>query len=64
MWEELRREDDGDGDEAEALNTISFTGKDGRTTVTTLVRHTSQEHRDAHINSRTEEGMQDALDLQ
>jgi uncharacterized protein YndB with AHSA1/START domain len=36
---------------------------DGRTTLTILVQHTTKEHRDAHINSGMEAGMQDALDL-
>jgi uncharacterized protein YndB with AHSA1/START domain len=49
--------------DAEAVNTLTLTEKDGRTTLTLLVQHKSQEHRDAHINSRMEAGMQDALDL-
>jgi uncharacterized protein YndB with AHSA1/START domain len=49
--------------EAEALNTLTFTETDGRTTLTLLVRHTTKEHRDAHINSGMEAGLQDALDL-
>ncbi len=49
--------------DAAALNTITFTEKDGVTTLTTLVQHTRQEHRDAHINSGMEAGMQDAMDL-
>ena len=49
--------------EAEAVNTLTLTEQDGRTTVTVLVQHTSQEHRDAHINSGMEAGMQDAMDL-
>jgi uncharacterized protein YndB with AHSA1/START domain len=49
--------------EGEALNTITFTEADGRTTLTILVQHTSKEHRDAHINSGMEAGMQDAMDL-
>jgi hypothetical protein len=31
--------------------------------VTLLVQHTSREHRDAHVNSGMEDGLQDALDL-
>ncbi|HEU5012368.1 MAG TPA: SRPBCC family protein [Roseiflexaceae bacterium] len=50
--------------EGEALNTMTFTEKDGRTTLTILVQHQNQEHRDAHINSDMEAGMQDAMDLQ
>jgi uncharacterized protein YndB with AHSA1/START domain len=49
--------------EAEALNTLTFTEVDGRTTLAILVQHTSKEYRDAHINSGMEDGMQDALDL-
>jgi uncharacterized protein YndB with AHSA1/START domain len=49
--------------EGEALNTMTFTEKDGRTTLTILVQHQNQEHRDAHINSDMEAGMQDAMDL-
>jgi uncharacterized protein YndB with AHSA1/START domain len=47
--------------DAAALNTITFTEADGRTTVRMLVQHTSQEHRDAHINSGMEAGMQESL---
>jgi uncharacterized protein YndB with AHSA1/START domain len=49
--------------EGEALDTLTFTEVDGRTTLTILVEHTSKEHRDAHIESGMEEGMQDAMDL-
>ena len=49
--------------DAEALNTVSFTEAEGRTTVTILVEHASKEHRDAHLSSGMEEGLQDALDL-
>ena len=31
--------------------------------MTILVQHSSQEHRDAHINSGMEAGMQEAMDL-
>jgi uncharacterized protein YndB with AHSA1/START domain len=48
--------------DAEALNTITFTEADGRTTMSILVQHSSQQHRDAHINSGMEDGMQEALD--
>ena len=33
------------------------------TTPTTLVQHTCKEHRDAHINSGMEGGMQEGMDL-
>jgi uncharacterized protein YndB with AHSA1/START domain len=49
--------------DAEALDTLTLTEQDGRTTLTILVQHTSKEHRDAHIDSGMEAGMQDALDL-
>ena len=48
--------------DGEALDTHTFTEKDGRTTLTVLVQHTSQEHRDMHINSGMEGGMQEAMD--
>src|ERR1019366_4824589 len=37
--------------DAEAVNTITLTESGGRTTLTILVQHASQEHRDMHINS-------------
>jgi uncharacterized protein YndB with AHSA1/START domain len=49
--------------DAEALDTVTFSEADGRTTLTILVQHTSKEHRDAHIASGMEAGLQDALDL-
>jgi uncharacterized protein YndB with AHSA1/START domain len=47
--------------DAAALTTTTFEEKDGRTTLTTLVQHSSPEHRDAHINSGMEGGMQEAM---
>jgi uncharacterized protein YndB with AHSA1/START domain len=49
--------------DAEALDTVTFTEEDGRTTVTILVQHSSKAHRDGHIDSGMEAGLQDALDL-
>jgi uncharacterized protein YndB with AHSA1/START domain len=49
--------------EGEALNTLTLTEVDGRTTLTILVQHSSKEHRDAHVDSGMEAGMQDAMDL-
>jgi uncharacterized protein YndB with AHSA1/START domain len=49
--------------DAEALDTVTFTEVDGRTTLTFLVQHTSREHRDAHVESGMEAGLQDAMDL-
>jgi uncharacterized protein YndB with AHSA1/START domain len=48
--------------DAEAVSTATFTEAGGRTTVTLLVQHTSKEHRDMHINSGMEDGLQEALD--
>jgi uncharacterized protein YndB with AHSA1/START domain len=48
--------------EGEAVNTNTFTERAGRTTVTILAEHSSQEVRDAVINSGMEAGMQEAMD--
>jgi uncharacterized protein YndB with AHSA1/START domain len=48
--------------EGEALNTVTFTETEGRTTLTVLVQHASKEARDAHIDSGMEIGMQEAMD--
>jgi uncharacterized protein YndB with AHSA1/START domain len=44
-----------------SMNTVTWTEEDGRTTLTILVEHTSQEHRDAHINA-VKVGMQETLE--
>jgi uncharacterized protein YndB with AHSA1/START domain len=49
--------------DAQALDTVTFTEVDGRTTLTILVKHASKANRDAHIDSGMEDGLQDALDL-
>jgi len=49
--------------DAEALDTATFTELDGRTTLEVLVQHSSKEHRDAHIESGMEGGLQEAMDL-
>ena len=49
--------------EAGAVNTLTLAEKNGRTSLAVLVQHETQEHRDAHINSGMEAGMQDAMDL-
>jgi uncharacterized protein YndB with AHSA1/START domain len=49
--------------DAYAVNTMTLTEQDGRTIMTVLVEHQRPEHRDAHINSGMEAGMQDAYDL-
>jgi uncharacterized protein YndB with AHSA1/START domain len=48
--------------EAPAVSTATFAEQDGRTTLSILVQHTSQGHRDGHINSGMEGGMQEAMD--
>jgi uncharacterized protein YndB with AHSA1/START domain len=52
-----------DADEHAAVNTLTLTEVDGRTTMTILVDHPTREGRDAHIGSGMEDGLQDALDL-
>jgi uncharacterized protein YndB with AHSA1/START domain len=49
--------------DGEALNTVTFAEAAGRTKLTILVQHAKREHRDAHIESGMEDGLQDALDL-
>ena len=48
--------------DAEALNTLTLTEQDGRTTMTILVQHQTKAHRDMHIESGMEGGMNEALD--
>jgi len=48
--------------EEEAVNTLTFTEVDGRTTLTILTQHSSKEIRDAHLEWMGD-GMQDALDI-
>ena len=48
--------------DAASVSTATFTEADGRTTLTILVQHTSKEHRDIHVNSGMEGGLQEALD--
>jgi uncharacterized protein YndB with AHSA1/START domain len=49
--------------EGEAVDTLTLTEQGGRTTLTILVQHLTKAHRDAHIESGMESGLQDALDL-
>jgi uncharacterized protein YndB with AHSA1/START domain len=49
--------------EGEALDIMTLTEQAGRTQLAILVQHQTKEHRDAHINSGMEAGLQDALDL-
>ena len=48
--------------EGEALNTLTFSEAAGRTTLTILVEHSIKDHRDAHIESGMEAGMQESMD--
>jgi uncharacterized protein YndB with AHSA1/START domain len=50
-------------DDDSAVNTIDLAEADGRTTMTVLIEHVSQTHRDAVIATGMEDGMQDAYDL-
>ena len=52
-----------DAEEHAALDTLTLTEVDGRTTLTVLVEHKTKEGRDAHINSGMEAGMQESFDL-
>ena len=51
------------GDASASVNSVTFTEKDGRTTLTVLSDYPSQEIRDIVIQSGMEAGMQDAYDL-
>jgi uncharacterized protein YndB with AHSA1/START domain len=48
--------------DAAAVDYITFTEEDGRTTLSMLVQHRNQEDRDAHLNSGMEAGMQESMD--
>jgi uncharacterized protein YndB with AHSA1/START domain len=52
-----------DAEEHASLNTLTLTEADGRTKLTVLVDHATQEGRDMHIASGMEAGLGDALDL-
>jgi uncharacterized protein YndB with AHSA1/START domain len=45
-----------------AVDTLTFSEEDSRTTLTMLVDHNSKEARDGHIDSGMEGGMQEAMD--
>ena len=49
--------------DAEAIDTMTLTEQGGGTMLTVLVQHQTKAHRDAHIESGMEAGLQDALDL-
>jgi uncharacterized protein YndB with AHSA1/START domain len=46
-----------------ALDTLTLTEENGRTTLTLLVEHQTKLARDMHVESGMEDGLQDALDL-
>jgi uncharacterized protein YndB with AHSA1/START domain len=48
--------------DAESTNIMTLVEAGGRTTLTTLVQHTSKEHRDGHVDSGMEAGMQESFD--
>lgn len=48
--------------DGEAVDTVTFDESGARTIVHLLVEHSSQEHRDMHISSGMEHGLQEALD--
>jgi uncharacterized protein YndB with AHSA1/START domain len=48
--------------DAHSVNTATFEEEDGRTTLTILVQHSSKEHRDGHIASGMEGGMNRSMD--
>lgn len=49
--------------DAAALNTLTLTETDDGSRLEILVQHENREHRDAHINSGMEGGMQESMDL-
>ena len=49
--------------DAGAVNTITFEPEAGGTKMTVVVEHEKPEHRDAHIDSGMEGGMQESYDL-
>jgi uncharacterized protein YndB with AHSA1/START domain len=48
--------------DAAALDTLTLEERDGTTTLSILVEHELKEHRDAHIESGMEDGMQESMD--
>jgi uncharacterized protein YndB with AHSA1/START domain len=49
--------------DAQALDTLTLSESEGRTTLAILVQLASKEHRDSYIESGMEDGLQDAFDL-
>lgn len=54
---------EGAPDAGAALNTLTLTEQDGRSTLTILVEHQTKQARDMHVESGMEDGLQDALDM-
>jgi uncharacterized protein YndB with AHSA1/START domain len=48
--------------DCQAVNTATFSEKDGRTTLVVLVEHANRVDRDMHLGSGMEGGMQEAMD--
>jgi uncharacterized protein YndB with AHSA1/START domain len=48
--------------DAEAINALTLTERDGWTTMTILVQHQNKANRDIHIDSGMEGGMNESLD--
>lgn len=48
--------------DAAAVTTCTLDEQDGRTTMTVLVEHSCKEHRDGHVQSGMEAGMQESYD--
>jgi uncharacterized protein YndB with AHSA1/START domain len=53
---------DADPDSVASVNTITLEEADGVTTMTSLIQHVNKEHRDGHIASGMEGGMQVSYD--
>jgi uncharacterized protein YndB with AHSA1/START domain len=51
-----------DPDSVASVNTVTLDEVDGVTTMSTLVQHVTKEHRDGHVNSGMEGGMQVSFD--
>ena len=51
-----------DPDSVASVNTVTLEEVDGVTTMSTLVEHVTKEHRDGHIESGMEGGMQVSFD--
>ena len=51
-----------DPDSVASVNTVTLDEVDGVTTMSTLVRHVTKDHRDGHVNSGMEGGVQVSFD--